>query len=75
MTAHPVLLQRKYARVVKLFAQEQGLSRESALDFFYHSLTYQLMRQGVSDMHCMSDGYLSDELKQEFGEAQACKRP
>jgi len=33
-----------------------------ALDFFYHSEVYLLMRDGVSDMHCMSDDYLAEEL-------------
>lgn len=68
MNANPILLQMKYARVVDLFAQEAGLTREDALDFFYHSRTYQLMRDGISDMHCMSDGYLSDCLKDELAE-------
>lgn len=35
---------------------------DEALSIFYHSDVYQLMRDGVSDMHCMSDGYLVDEL-------------
>lgn len=26
------------------------------------------MREGVSDMHCMSDGYLADELEMEYRE-------
>lgn len=34
-----------------------------ALDFFYHSTTYDLISNGISDMHCMSDGYLADDLK------------
>lgn len=33
---------------------------------FYHSQVYQLIRDGVSDMHCMSDGYLAEELEQEY---------
>ena len=37
-----------------------------ALDFFYHSEVYQLIRDGVSDMHCMSDMYLAEELEQEY---------
>ena len=41
---------------------------EKALDFFYHSETYQLIRDGVSDMHCMSDAYLAEELEQEYAE-------
>lgn len=31
------------------------------------SNTYQLMREGVSDMHARSDGYLADELMIEYG--------
>ncbi len=39
---------------------------DAALDFFYRSEVYQLMRDGVSDMHCMSDEYLAEDLKQEY---------
>lgn len=34
MQANPILLQRKYARIVKLFAEQTGLTYEQALDFF-----------------------------------------
>lgn len=44
----------------------QGLSLDAALYFFYHSQVYQLIRDGVSDMHCMSDEYLTEELRQEY---------
>ena len=64
MTANPILLQKKYSRVIECFAKQQGVS----LDFFYHSETYQLIRDGVSDMHCMSDAYLAEELEQEYAE-------
>ena len=66
MRANPILLRRKYARVVALFAKEAGLSYDDALRLFYGSQTYLLMREGVSDLHCMSDGYLADELKYEY---------
>lgn len=66
MTANPILLQKKYCRVIELFAKQQGLSLDAALSFFYHSEVYQLIRDGVSDMHCMSDVYLADELEQEY---------
>ncbi len=62
MTANPILLQKKYSRVIECFAKQQGLSLDAALDFFYHSQVYQLIRDGVSDMHCMSDAYLAEEL-------------
>ena len=58
MNANPILLQKKYARVVELFAKENNISLEKALDIFYHSELYKLMSEGVSDMHCMSDEYL-----------------
>ena len=66
MNANPILLQKKYSRVIECFAKQQGISLDEALDFFYHSEVYQLIHDGVSDMHCMSDAYLADELKQEY---------
>ena len=42
------------------------MSLDDALDFFYHSEMYQLIREGVSDSHCMSDLYLADELEDEY---------
>lgn len=62
MTANPTLLQKKYARVVELFAKKSGKTLEEALYFFYHSQLYPLVSEGVSDMHCMSDEYLVQEL-------------
>ena len=70
MNAHPILLQKKYARVIALFAEKTELSLDSALEFFYHSDVYLLMREGVSDMHCMSDAYLAEELQMEYEEQQ-----
>ena len=68
MTANPILLQKKYSRIIERFARQQGISLDAALYFFYHSEVYQLIRDGVSDMHCMSDAYLAEELKQEYDE-------
>lgn len=68
MNANPILLQKKYSRVVECFARRQGISLDAALDFFYHSETYQLIRDGVSDLHCMSDAYLAEELQLEAAE-------
>ena len=68
MTAKPILLQKKYSRVIERFAKQQRLSLDAALDFFYHSEVYQLIRDGVSDLHCMSDAYLAEELEQEYAD-------
>ncbi len=73
MTANAILLQKKYSRVIECFAKQQGFSLDAALDFFYHSQVYQLMRDGVSDMHCMSDVYLVEELAQEYAEKMPLK--
>ena len=62
MLAHPILLQKKYARIVVAYAKERNKTVEEALDYFYHSIVYTLMSQGISDMHCMSDAYLVEEL-------------
>lgn len=66
MNANPILLQKKYSRIIERFAEKTNISLDSALDFFYHSEVYQLMHDGVSDMHCMSDEYLADEMNMEY---------
>ena len=71
MTANPILLQRKYARVIELFAEKANISTRAALDFFYRSEEYDMMRRGVSDLHCMSDDYLAEDLLEEWTEKKA----
>ena len=60
------MLQKKYARVVEAFAEKSRLTLDAALDFFYRSETYRLISEGVSDLRCMSDAYLVDELIVEY---------
>ena len=66
MKANKILLQRKCARIVRLFAERAGLTFEQALDFFYSSKTFELLSEGVADMHCFSDEYLAEELQIEM---------
>lgn len=68
MNANATLLQMKYARIVGLFAKQAGISLDDALAFFYHSDLYQLGKAGISDMHCMSDDYLAEDLRREYQE-------
>lgn len=68
MNANPILLQKKYSRVIECFANKEGISLDNALKFFYTSEVYQLVHDGVSDLHCMSDEYLADELEIEYRE-------
>lgn len=50
-----------------MFAEKSGLSYEAALAKFYDSTTFELISNGVADLHCMSDEYLVDELLIEYG--------
>ena len=74
MTANPILLQKKYSRIIEQFAKKRGISLDDALKFFYRSEVYPLLRDGVSDMHCMSDAYLVEELEQEYVGKLSAKR-
>ena len=65
MKANKTILQMKYARVVKLFAELSGLSLEDSLEVFYDSYFYKMMSEGIADMHCRSDQYLVDLLMDE----------
>ena len=62
MIANKTLLQRKYTRIIILYAKRKSVSLREALEYFYNSYTYIEMRQGISDMHCRSDEYLVEEL-------------
>ena len=62
MIADRKILQMKYARIVEIFAKRMHISNDKALEIFYDSDTYTLISEGVSDMHCRSDEYLSEEL-------------
>lgn len=70
MNANATLLQMKYARIIYIFADKAALPLYDALSFFYHSDLYQLVRKGVSDLHCMSDDYLAESLLDEFKEGR-----
>ena len=53
-------------QVVEPSAEKAGLTLDAAMDFFYRSETYRLISEGVSDLHCMSDAYLADELMAKY---------
>ena len=62
MTADPILLQMKYARIISLLAKKANVDDEKAMEMFYKSNTYMLMSKGISDFHCLSDLYLVEEI-------------
>ena len=66
MKASAILLQKKYTRIILKFAEKADITLSDALDFFYRSETSVLISEGVSDLHCMSDEYLAEELTEEY---------
>jgi hypothetical protein len=65
----------QYAWVIALLEQKAGLPEECAMNFFYHSTEYRLMREGVGDLHCMSDDYLAEDLMDEWNGKGRFDRP
>lgn len=66
MEANKTILQMKYARIVSILAEQTGITLEDALDFFYTSSIYRMMNEDIADMHCRSDGYLAELVKEEW---------
>lgn len=60
------------SREVELKTLKFDSYSEEWLDFILNcrsgkdSIDYDLVVDGVSDMHCMSDAYLAEELEQEY---------
>ena len=65
MTANRTLIAHKCAAVIKAYAEFTGVSLREAFDVFYKSNLYIEIINGISDMHCRSDGYLAEELQLE----------
>ena len=66
MEANETLLQMKYARIIEQIAADLSISNVDAMDLFYNSRTFQLISEGVADMHCFSDLYLAEEVEREI---------
>ena len=63
MTANRTLIGHKCAGVINAYAQLAGITLRNAFDIFYKSNLYIEIINGISDMHCRSDGYLAEELQ------------
>ena len=65
MTANPILLQKNMPGSLSDFRKRKICL---SMKFFYCSALYPLLCEGVSDLHCMSDEYLTEELIFEYEE-------
>jgi hypothetical protein len=62
MIANRTLIAHKCDAVIKAYAELADIPLREAFDVFYRSNLYIEIRNGISDMHCRSDGYLAEEL-------------
>ncbi len=67
MEANKILLQSLYKKIIIEFSRVTGKGLEESMDYFYNSTTYDLISNGIADMHCRSVKYLTDELLLEYG--------
>ncbi len=66
MNANIHLMRMMYARVILAFAELMEMEPLKAARLFYNSKLFELVSEGVSDLHCRSEYYLAEELKHEL---------
>ena len=66
MIANRTLISHKCANVIRAYSELASIPLREAFDVFYKSNLYIEIRNGISDMHCRSDGYLAEELLHEM---------
>lgn len=52
-------------QLIEQIASDLGISNVDVMDKFYNSRTFQLISQGIADLHCRSDRYLAEEVERE----------
>jgi len=62
MLADKYLKHYLYEGVIEEYAKRTKVDLRIAFDIFYRSNISKEIHNGVSDMHCRSDGYLAEEL-------------
>lgn len=67
MLANKILLQYLYKNIILEFSKRTNKDLEESMNYFYESELYQLVREGVGDLHCKGVKYLTDELMLEYG--------
>ena len=66
MIADRYILVYKHHGVIVEYAALAAMPLRQAFDVYYKSNLYTEIRDGISDMHCRSDGYLAEELRLEW---------
>ncbi|MBU3185219.1 hypothetical protein [Clostridium estertheticum] len=67
MEANKILLQSLYKKIILEFSIRTGKDLEESMNYFYTSQIYELISEGLSDLHCRGAKYLAEELMLEEG--------
>lgn len=60
------VLQRKMARIVMMLSEMKKITPEQALDAFYNSETYNILKNPATGLQLMSDDYILEDLLNEL---------
>ena len=63
--AFHTILEAKFARIISAISELHNISLEEAMNIFYHSPLLPLLEDGVADLHCRSEHYLTEEIWRE----------
>ncbi len=67
MEANKILLQSLYKDIILEFSKQTGKQVNESMEFLYTSDTFELIKEGIGDMHCKGAKYLAQELMLEYG--------
>lgn len=67
MITNKELLQALYKDIILEFSRLTGKTVEESQEYFYKSVTYELICEGIGFMHCKGVKYLTEELMLEYG--------
>ena len=60
-----IIKSARCARVIQMLSTMYGISLSEATDMYYNSETSNMIEEGIADLHCRSEKYLSEEIWKE----------
>ena len=63
-----IIKSARCARVIQMLSTMYGISLSEATDMYYNSETSNMIEEGIADLHCRSEKYLSEGIWKEVHE-------
>ena len=63
-----IIKSARCARVIQMLSTMNGISLSEATDMYHNSETSNMIEEGIADLHCRSEKYLSEEIWKEVHE-------